>query len=109
MRADCPERGEVDLEQHGSDHQPHQDGYRQIDVRNLRRVDHVKDAGYQTAEGNADDDAKRHPECQVTLAIRDPPQYVELRPSLRERCRPLDAEPNLGYRVFLGTEWEVAS
>jgi hypothetical protein len=36
-------------------------------VRNFRRAEQMKDAGYQAAERNADDDAERDPQRQVAL------------------------------------------
>ena len=54
--------GEIDLEQHRHDHEPHQHRDRQIDLRHRRIADDMKDAWQQLAERDADDDAERHPE-----------------------------------------------
>ena len=55
------ERGEVDLEQHGNDHQPHQHGDGQIDLRHRRPADGAEDGGDRLSERDAGDDAERDP------------------------------------------------
>ena len=62
MLTDLAQGGEIDLEQHRHDHEPDQHGDRQIDLRHRRVADDVEDARHQLAEGDADDDAERHPE-----------------------------------------------
>ena len=58
---DLAQRGEIDLEQHRHDHQPDQHRDRQIDLRHGRIADDVEHARQQLAEGDAGDDAERHP------------------------------------------------
>ena len=64
---DLAERGEVDLEQHRHDHQPDQRRHRQVDPGDLRRADGVEEAGQELAEGDAGDDAERHPEGELAF------------------------------------------
>ena len=61
MLTDLAQGGEIDLEQHWHNHEPHQHRDRQIDLRHGRIADDAKNARQQLAEGDADDDAERHP------------------------------------------------
>ena len=47
--ADLADGGEIDLDQHRDDHQPDQDGDRQVDVGDLGRTDGVEDGGKEMA------------------------------------------------------------
>jgi hypothetical protein len=67
VRADGPERRQIDLEQHRNDHQPNQHRHRQIDVRDFRCAEQMKNTRYQMAESNADHDAERDSERQIAL------------------------------------------
>ena len=58
---DLAQGGEIDLEQHRHNHEPHQHRDRQIDLRHRRITDDAKDTRQQLAERDADDDAERHP------------------------------------------------
>ena len=58
---DFAQGGEIDLEQHWHNHEPHQHRDRQIDLRHRRIADDAKDARQQLTKRDADDDAERHP------------------------------------------------
>ena len=64
---DLAQGGEIDLEQHGHDHEPDQHRDRQIDLRHGRIADDVKHARQQLPERDADDDAERHPKGEEAL------------------------------------------
>ncbi len=57
----------VDLQQHGHDHQPDEDGDRQVDLCHGRIADRVEQAGRDLTQGDADDDTERNPKGQVAL------------------------------------------
>ena len=59
--------GEIDLEQHRHDHEPHQHRDRQIDLCHRGITDDAKDTWQHLTERDADDDAKRHPEGEEAL------------------------------------------
>ena len=61
------QRARIDLQQHRHDHQPHQDGDRQVHLRDRRVADRMEHAGHGLAERDAGDDAERDPEREVTL------------------------------------------
>ena len=63
----CAQRREVDLQQHGNDHQPDQHGHRQVDLGDLGRADGLEDAGQDMPERDAGHDAKRDPDGQVAF------------------------------------------
>jgi hypothetical protein len=66
----CPhpfKRAQVDLEQHGNDHQPDQDRHRQIDLRHLQLADGLECAVEEVAQGDAGHDAQGNPQGQVAF------------------------------------------
>ncbi len=67
MLADLAERGKVDLDQHGNDHEPDQGRHRQIDVGDFHRADRMKYAWRQMAEDDAGDDAQRDPNGEIAF------------------------------------------
>ncbi len=58
---------EVDLQQHGDDHEPDQQRHRQVDLGRLDAPHRLEHAGHGMAETDAGEDAERHPQGQVTL------------------------------------------
>jgi hypothetical protein len=62
----CPS-GEVDLEQHGNDHQPDEHRDRQIDFGDRRRAKGAEQTGQHLSERNASHDAERDPKRQVAF------------------------------------------
>ena len=68
--ADALDRREVDLEHHRVDHQPDEDGDRDVDVApaaELHVADRPDEARPELADHDAEDHAGRHPQAQVAL------------------------------------------
>ena len=61
------QRAEVNLQQHGDDHQPDENGNRQIDLRHRRRAEGMKHARQGLPQDNAYDNAECHPEREESL------------------------------------------
>ena len=59
--------GEVNFQQHGDDHEPHEQGNWNVDMRQRGGAEELEQAGEQLAEDDARDDAERHPEREVAL------------------------------------------
>ena len=64
---DFAERGKVDLDQHGNDHEPDQGRHRQVDLGDFRRADRMKYAWREMAEDNARDDAQGDPHGEIAF------------------------------------------
>ncbi len=65
--ADLGQRARIDLQQHRHDHQPHQDGNRQVHLRDRRIADRVEHAGRGLAERDAGNDAQCDPEREGSV------------------------------------------
>lgn len=67
MGAHLTKRREVDLEQHGNDHQPDEDGDRDIYLSDRRRADGAKRSGNRLSENDASDNTERDPNAEITF------------------------------------------
>mgnify|MGYP004107584289 CR=1 FL=1 len=80
--ADLTERGKVDLYQHWDDHQPDQDGHRNVDLGDLGPANGLEFARKKMSECDANNNAKRDPNGQIAFKYRHEVGF----PVLKECC-----------------------
>ena len=66
------QRTEIDLHQHRDDHHPDEQAHRQIDLRDFKAADGLKDARKHLAQPDAGQDAERDPDGQIALEDAQP-------------------------------------
>ncbi|MPM57633.1 hypothetical protein SDC9_104456 [bioreactor metagenome] len=68
---DLPQRGEVDLQQHGDDHHPDEHAHGQVDLCDLHGRDGACEARQRLAKRDARNNAQQHPDGEIAFKKAD--------------------------------------